>query len=96
MRQNVPVRPGFTFFSVFLNWVSYFKPVNHPQFLSGRVCILMALNVLLRRYFTIHQCIILDETIQICLDKLYSLPGSALYCFIDTVRVNYKKKSLYF
>ena len=49
--------------------------------------------MLLRRYFTVHQCIPLDETIQICLDKLYSLPDPPMYNFKDNVRVCYLKKS---
>ena len=41
--------------------------------------------------FSEQQCVPLDETIKICLDKLYSLPEPPLYCFRDTVRVCYQK-----
>ena len=40
--------------------------------------------MLLIRYLTVHQCIPLDETIQIYLDKLHSLPDPPLCRFKDT------------
>ena len=51
--------------------------------------------MLLRRYFAVHQCISLDETIQISLDKLHSLPDPLLKRFKDTVRVCCQKTSLF-
>ena len=51
-------------------------------------------NVLLRRFFTIHERIALYETMQICLDKLYLLYDPPLYRFKDTVRVCYQKQTV--
>ena len=87
---------GFSVHSLLYGWSSCFHgqaPIATPgSFLL--VLLLQWNNVLLRRYFTVHRCIPLEETIRICLDKLYSLPDPLMYNFEDIIKVCYQKESL--
>ena len=48
----------------------------------------------LRRYFTIHQRILLDEIVQICIDKLYSL--HILPCTVSKTLLEFAARKCHF
>ena len=85
---------GFSVQSLLYDWSSCFHGQVPTPCSFLLVLLLQWNNVLLRRYFTVHRCIPLDETIRICLDKLYSLPDPLMYNFEDIITVCYQKESL--